>query len=365
MVYKHKYTARGNEAVETRIASDQSLIANAITKDIPEHLFVSLVMIGGYARGEGGFSYVHGRPQAYNDYDYFLITEDLSAADLATIKSKLVVLAKDLEEEVGVEVDFFPLQRSELKTLPFTLMYAEMQSGHLVIAGDTDILDEMPRMPLQEVAMSEFQRLMINRGSLLLLNKQSFKRDPEGFELDQFNKYINKAALAVGDSILKRHGAYDLSYEVKLARLFALNGPPESLIRYYTRAVDQKFIPKTEGLDRNELISMQADVIELWCKEFEQISERANLELSQRGLVYKAKQRLRNLAVNLRDFGASSILRTPSLAASYPRDRLVLSLSELLSPDGNKDNLASVLRSKSDDKQELWHAYFALWHKYS
>ena len=44
-------------------------------------------MIGGYARGEGGIVWQQGNPAPYNDYDYFVIVQGLSAVNSARCAS--------------------------------------------------------------------------------------------------------------------------------------------------------------------------------------------------------------------------------------------------------------------------------------
>ena len=204
--------------VEQRIGLDQVQIATAVAEIIPAQHLVAIVMIGGYARSEGGYLCLSKGPQAYNDYDYFVIFQNCSKSQMKIFAQQLNERAKTLEIAVCVEVDFFPLMRTKIRSLPFTLMYAEMRMGHKVIYGDQDVLASMPTMPLNSLPLKEMQRLMLNRGTLLLLNKIHLLTEND-WDRDQFNKYMNKAALACGDSYLHQKGLYDLSYTNKLARL--------------------------------------------------------------------------------------------------------------------------------------------------
>ena len=64
-----RFTPDGDDAVESRIGYDQQLISAAVMDAVPAQQFRALVLIGGYARGEGGFRHVDGKPEPYNDYD--------------------------------------------------------------------------------------------------------------------------------------------------------------------------------------------------------------------------------------------------------------------------------------------------------
>jgi len=172
-IAERRYTATGNDAVEAAIESDQQVIAQGITASSFAQWVESVVMIGGYARGEGGYLVREGEPGAYNDYDYFVVLKDAAKPKLPVIREALTKIARELEETVRVEVDFFALLESEISQLPFTLMYAEMQAGHRVIHGRSDILSQMPAMPLDTVPDDEFKRLLLNRGTLLLFNQKN------------------------------------------------------------------------------------------------------------------------------------------------------------------------------------------------
>ena len=63
----------------------------------------------------------------------------------------------------------------------------------------------MQDMPLAQLDLREFERLLTNRGCLLLMNHLD-----NGHE--HISKYINKAWLAIGDALLALAGKYEISY---------------------------------------------------------------------------------------------------------------------------------------------------------
>ena len=101
----NRYTPDGDAAVESRIDRDQQLIAAAVMDAVPASHFRALVLIGGYARGEGGFRHVDGNPEPYNDYDYFVVVRGMNHAAIQTLKASLLELGHLLTTRVGVEVD--------------------------------------------------------------------------------------------------------------------------------------------------------------------------------------------------------------------------------------------------------------------
>ena len=87
-----RYTPDGDASVESRIDSDQQLIAAAVMDVVPESHFRALVLIGGYARGEGGFRHVDCKPEPYNDYDYFVVVRGMGHHTIQTLKMTLLQL---------------------------------------------------------------------------------------------------------------------------------------------------------------------------------------------------------------------------------------------------------------------------------
>lgn len=341
-----RYTATGGLDVEMRIGRDQQLVSEALQKSSFAGLIAGVVMIGGYARGEGGYWRDPEGPRAYNDYDYFVVLRDRARVNLASIRDELSEIANKLDRLVKVEVDFFPLLSTDIKGLPFTLMYAEMQSGHRVIMGRENVLQHMPHMPLDALPLSEFQRLLLNRGALLLLNQKALEAGEE-LDLDLFNRYINKAILACGDSVLYRNQAYDLSYKEKGKRLARLDLDP-CLEQLYLRAVEHKFEPQSARLDERSLFALQQTAEQVWTKEFELV--RRLVQSEPPSLVY----RLRSLAVNLRDDGIRRVLRHPKKAFHYPREQLYQQLPILLRGD-----------ISAEDRAERLSEFFGLWARYS
>lgn len=225
------FTFNGNQSAEQRIAQHQSLIAESVLEAIPEDNLAAIVMIGGYGRSEGAFVKQDEGYGPYNDYDYFLVFKGVSKKKAQQLMQNI----PDLDHLVGVEVDFFPLLEEKIGKLEYSLMNAEMQLGHRVIWGDEAILENMQTMPLGQVDLREFERLLTNRGCLLLMNHLD-----NGHE--HVSKYINKAWLAIGDALLALAGKYELSYVNKKLTIEQVTQDP-LIIEAYRRAIDIRFRP--------------------------------------------------------------------------------------------------------------------------
>lgn len=343
----NRYTLDGDAAVEARIERDQQRIAAAVARVVPEGIFRALVLMGGYGRGEGGYRLVAGRPEPYNDYDYFVVVRGLGRTELPSLMPALAAAAQELRAEVGVEVDFALLREEALPQAEFSLMNAEMLWGHKVISGDPHILRAMPPMPFQRLPPGEILRLLLNRGSLLLMNQQALVSGAvlAGEDKERFFKYLFKAVLACGDARLAGNGCYHPSYPAKFERLRRLNWPGQAeLLSLYEQALATKFHPEYGPYPAAEAQEWQARVVRSWLETlswFESVrtgrptpawSDYVDPRLG------KGQGRrwgwLRNPAVTLRDFGLAEILRHPRWALRYPRERLIAVLPILLSRPG-------------------------------
>ena len=380
-----RYTLDGDQAVEARIERDQQTIAAAVRAVVPAEQFVALVLMGGYGRGEGGYRDTAAGPEPYNDYDYFVVLRRGNSRERADTAAKLAVLARRLESEVGVEVDFALLRLERLRRLEFSLMNTEMAWGHRVVAGDTDVLLGMRRMPFHRLPPGEMTRLLNNRGTLLLMNEVRLQQgglDAPAREI--FFKYLLKAVLACGDARLALAGRYHPSYPVKLQRLEAATTPgragalrdAEKFLELYRVAYEHKFHPRYEVFDDAVPKDWQARVVRAWLtttREFEIRRRGAAFENWAhycRSVIRKGQSRNapRNLAISIRDFGLGEVLRRPKRALRYPRERLIGALPLLLSEPASLLDpcVADALALRP---QTLWkdaaEAYLRLWKRYA
>ncbi len=324
-----KFTFDGNPAAERVIQDHQSLIIATVKQAVPEENLAAIVMIGGYGRSEGAYVIDdRGRAAPYNDYDYFVIYRDVSLAKARA----LTRMIPDLEHETGIDVDFFPLRLCDLEKLEFSLMNAEMRAGHAVIWGDVNILDRMPDMPLSEVPKQEFQRLLTNRGCLLLMNQLN----PAS---EDFSKFINKAWLAIGDSQLAGEGAYALSYlEKRDAASKVLKD--KGLVACYQRAIDIRMRPDACTPWQAEDLP---EVIEAWVTELNRIAPGCTEDNAS------VVDRLKNLLRHLRD---TRLPRGDLAVFSHPRKRITNRLAALL-----RENDAQQVQQEARALLDLWASY--------
>ena len=350
---------------------------------VPVQQFRALVLIGGYARGEGGFRHVDGKPEPYNDYDYFVVVGGMTTAAVQLLKAQLLELGHVLTARVGVEVDLAVLRVEALSRAEYSLMHAEMLWGHRVVAGDAATLAAMPRMPFAGLVLAEFTRLMLNRGSLLLMNRNALatgtSREPQ--QREQFMKYLFKAVLACGDARLAAAGQYHPSYSEKWQRLQRLHWDgQEHFLLQYRMALEAKFHPAYEQYATASLEKCLQQVTDLWLETLAHLesvrlgSHAGSWEAYASPGVSKGQSApglrglVRNVGVTLRDYGPLELLTNLRWSLRYPRERLISILPGLLAGPGllRDSQLTTALGLAARGSwQQLVRSYLEQWHRYA
>jgi hypothetical protein len=377
-----RYTLDGDPAVESRIAADQALIARAVEALLSPPALRALVLMGGYGRGEGGYVLRGGRPAPYNDYDYFVVVRGVDSPRRRALQEALAQAARALEHEVGVEVDFALLREEGLPKAEYSLMNAEMIWGHRVISGDPHVLAAMPDMPFGTLPPGEFTRLLLNRGALLLMNRQRLAAGaPLGADGQEvFFKYLFKAVLACGDARLAGSGQYHPSYVHKRERLAAMHWEGKGdFLDLYAQAWEAKFHPDYGRYAEADPARWQERVVALWLATltwYEQVHTGKPIpdwETYCSAAVPKGQGRrswwgLRNAAITLRDFGPVELLRSPRWSLRYPRERLISALPLLLSRPHDVLPPAparALSLSAGTSWPESAEAFLRLWRRYA
>jgi hypothetical protein len=299
------------------------------------------------------------------------------------LKPQLLELGHALTRQVGVEVDLAVLKAESLPGAEYSLMHAEMLWGHRVVAGDVDVLASMPPMPFAGLGLAEFTRLMLNRGSLLLMNRRALLTGATAGagEREQFMKYLFKAVLACGDARLAAAGRYHPSYAEKCQRLQQLQWAGQAqFLPQYEMAMEAKFHPAYEQFSTANLEECLQQVTQLWLETLAHLestrlgvkagtwSEYASPSVSKGQSSPGLRGLVRNVGVTLRDYGLREILTNLRWSLRYPRERLISILPGLLGEPGqvHDHQLATALGvARGGGWYELTRSYLEQWHRYS
>ncbi len=225
-------TLVGEPDAESVVAGHLSDIAGAVTRQLGAAL-EALLLVGGYARGEGSMIRRGGRWAPYNDYDLVAVVRD--RATLHRVRRPLSALAHRLTEDVGVEVDLWPTTRRAVQSAPRTLFWLDASRSARVVAGDASLKDEIPQRRVRDVPLAEAGRLLANRAvGLALSNLEATDRDLRRL------RHAHKAVLACGDVLLLAADRYPGSVAERATTLRELEGAPQistELVEWYEEAV--------------------------------------------------------------------------------------------------------------------------------
>jgi hypothetical protein len=184
-------------------------LADDVRQGVGDNL-VALILGGGYGRGEGGVVRRNQREMPYNDIDLTIVVNEPTRVD----RRGLEAIGKRASDALGIEVDFSrPVAPGDVQNWPNTLMWHDLLNGHIVLAGEPDILKRLAPPTLSEpVAPTEALRLLLNRGSGLLWAMAVKRGDETPPDQDFVKRNAYKCLMALGDAVLITHNKYNTLY---------------------------------------------------------------------------------------------------------------------------------------------------------
>ncbi len=318
-----QYSYNNDPRVEQTLADALAGIAGEIAASPLRTRIQAAVLCGGYGRGEGGAT-PDGR--LYNDLDFFVVTSNEKDGALAEF---LNGIARHRKNELGIDVDFTLSSPQRLKRNERHLMVQEMLAGHQLIYGDAAALAGLTLYPWNELPVSEGARLLLNRGTgLLLARRQLLEAETDD---DFVRRNLHKAALGCGDAKLIAAGNYRQTGGARLAEVEKFSNA--ALTAAYRTALDYKYAPRPSASE--DFPAELERAVALWQNTVKKYPTGFPVEHSPR-----------NLLLNLRYAGKLPRL-FPLLA--HPRWKLTAKLAELLNRPPHRPNETAYL--------ELWHRF--------
>lgn len=253
--------------LEKKIGDDLHLIQEAILGTMGNQV-LSIVLTGGYGRGEGGIAWRDSTCVPVNDYDLVVVTKNMPLPIFLVYRSKIQRLGEKLTEQFGLGIDLALTRKKMLPTMPPSLFWYETQKGHYMVWGEKDILMALPRWHPQDIPLSEGTRLLLNRGAMLLVARAILTRSnaPSAREVQTILTAAWKAVLSWGDCVLLMNGRYDHRYQNRKNMIHAhssLDDIPngELLPEFYSQALHYKFFQEHLGGQPTDMIGWITDVI--------------------------------------------------------------------------------------------------------
>ncbi len=331
-----------------------------------------LILSGGYGRGEGGvFRDAAGRAALYNDLEFYLVLHGggAHAAQEWTARE-----AEAGTKRLGIDVEFKLVTAAALQRAGPSMFYYDLASASRTVWGESGFVAALPER-LREAALipgEEAARLLFNRGSGLFYAQCALAAGDSRVSGGFVERNHAKARLALGDAVLAFNGRYHFSC-VERARRIAEGvevTPPdwERVRQWHAEGVAFKLYPRHEVLEAARLAATQIELVAVWLRTFLWLESRrlgvafATPEryLEWGGRLFPGENRLRNLALHLRD----RLRRGGALPGrfDYPRAALMRALVGLLAGgEGAAGAAARIL----GDPPELERAYRRWWDCYN
>ena len=239
-----RFTARGGAEVERQITRLLEAVADEGAKALEPHACTAVVLIGGYGRGEGGVDRSDGHERPHNNLDLLVITGDAGASALQQAKQALQEAVAPISREHNIDIDTSAVAASSLRSSPSLVIWYDMRFGHKTIMGDESFVPSLTHFDLPRIPPWDVRNLLVNRGTLLVINKLLIERAGLEEPLRRLIvKHAMKAIIGYGDALLFFRGDYHWSYLEKQRRMRARSDVPPAFQELYDEAMEFRFEP--------------------------------------------------------------------------------------------------------------------------
>ena len=259
------YTISNNKQVNQKIQADLDYITGRVATLLGDNLD-SILLCGGFGRGEGSVVVEKDLVHIVNDYDFTIVLNSKNRLHYLKLYKKihgpLEALAKELAQELEIkQVDLSPKPLSYFsEKQKLKIENYEVKMGHVLLYGKNNPVRMMPEWKFEDIPLFEGTWLFRNRGAGLLIAGLYFinsnkipKEKQENFVVE-----CTKAKLAMGDSVLLLNKRYHYLYNKRFNRLKTVDISKvpggETLKKMYKNGIDQKLSPDFEHYFKQDLI---------------------------------------------------------------------------------------------------------------
>ena len=212
------FTLDGRPEAERFVADVIEQAAGLIARGLGSDL-EALLLIGGYAAGEGSVEWKNGRPAIHNDLDLVAVVSTAQRA--RSLRARCAALSEEVSREVGCTVDVFPIPRQELQQPLGKLLWVDAATrGVRVVHGNREVVEPLRSLSARRVVSDEVGRLLMNRAVGLALSRLEFAAGRE--ERTRAARHVAKAWLACGDALLIYLDQYGATADRRVAALEAI-----------------------------------------------------------------------------------------------------------------------------------------------
>lgn len=261
------YTILNNEQVNQKIQADLDYITGRVADLLGDNLH-SILLCGGFGRGEGSVVVQDSSIHIVNDYDFTIVLNSKNRFHYFKLYKKIHTPLEELAEELAKELD---IKQVDLSPKPLSYFSGkqqlkienyEVKTGHVLLLGKKNPTLMMPDWKARDIPLFEGTWLFRNRGAGLLLAALYFinsgkipKKNQENFVVE-----CTKAKLAMGDSVLLLNLGYHHLYNERFNCFQAVDISKipggEKIKSMYRRAISQKLTPDFNRYFKQDLTSL-------------------------------------------------------------------------------------------------------------
>ncbi len=266
-------THNGNEEAEQYSRKVLTEAINIILTSVGQNTIDAIVLIGGYGRGEGGVIETKNGSRPHNNFDLIAFSTNRKPSQyLETINDKLAPIRK----KYNIGIDLSMIETKKFSKQSCLVMWYDITHGHKILWGKHHFLLNFSQFELHDIPSWDVRNLMVNRSSLLLINRYILFHELNEIRKKTIIKHFIKATVGYGDALLFKHNLYHWSYMQKQdnMKMLAKQGlVPNDISEYYEEAINFRFSPNYSIFSTLDLKQHNENLIrsfEKIHKEFEQ-----------------------------------------------------------------------------------------------
>jgi len=260
-----RWTVAGSSDLDLQIETLLEQVRAGIRQHFAPEDYETVVITGGYGRGEGGVDFSSGRETLHNNLDLVWVTPRRDPDRDQRIRRFLSDCSHTLEAQKGIQLDGFVIDAPRLRRLPCLVMLYDMREGHRVLAGPSERLQELILYGASDILPGDIRNLLVNRGVLLLINAFLLQQgQPSASLRRQMIRHLVKATIGLGDALLFMRGEYHWSYQEKQQRMERAVDIPSRIRKHYYRAAAFRFAPDYTAYEDVDLNAWNTELLGLF-----------------------------------------------------------------------------------------------------
>lgn len=260
-----RFTVAGSDVLEARLQELLRQVTRVVEVGIPESERRVLVLFGGYGKGEGGVEVRDGEEWPHNNLDFLFVASDTATRSEEELKQRVQGLIAPLAELHGVTFDLSVFKEKRLaRSVPLLIWY-EMVHGHHLLLGDASWMSSLPFAQVSNVPASDIHALMVNRGTLFVINAWMLDvaQPLSSLQRRVFVKHMMKGIIGFGDALLYFSQQYHWSYRERQRRMQRSEGVSPEFRRWYQEALEFRFRPQYDAYVGRDLTQWLQEVLDL------------------------------------------------------------------------------------------------------